>query len=159
MSIVPQISSPTLRREPHEELHNGDEMTQPEFHRIYQRMPKEFKAELIGGIVYVSPPVGQRHGVMHMPLSTVLFTFEGHTPGVESADNTTIVLGTEGQPQPDAYVRILPSHGGQSRNTSDGAYTQGPPELVIEIAHATRAIDFHRKRRTTRGMACSSTWC
>jgi hypothetical protein len=44
-------------------------------------------------------------------------------------------------------VRILPSHGGQSRSTEDGQYTQGPPELVIEIAHATRAIDFHRKRR------------
>ena len=55
MSNVPQTLSPPLHREPTEELHNGDHMTQPEFHRIYQRMPKEFKAELIGGIVYLSP--------------------------------------------------------------------------------------------------------
>ena len=147
MSHIPQVMTPTLQREPPEELHNGDHMTQPEFHRIYERMPKEFKAELIGGIVYVSPPVGQRHGIMHMPLSTVLFTYEGHTPGVQTADNTTINLGPKGQPQPDAYARILPSHGGQSRSPADAPYTEGPPELVIEIAHATRSIDFHRKRQ------------
>src|SRR4051794_32486311 len=118
MSNAPQVSSPSLRREP-PELHNGDHMTQPEFHRIYERMPKEFKAELVGGIVYVSPPVRQRHGVMHMPLSTALFAYEGHTPGVETADNATIILGPKGQPQPDAYARILPTHGGQSRTTPD----------------------------------------
>lgn len=36
------------------ELHNGDFMTQREFHTIYERMPVSFRAELIGGTVFVS---------------------------------------------------------------------------------------------------------
>jgi Uma2 family endonuclease len=127
------------------ELSSGDEMTQAEFHRIYQRMPEDFKAELIGGIVYVSPPVGKRHGMAHMPLNTLLFTYEVNTPGVETGDNATVILSGRSQPQPDAYVRI--AAGGQSKTTPDGYYIEGPPELVIEMAHATRAIDFHRKRQ------------
>ena len=44
-------------------------------------------------------------------------------------------------------MRILPSHGGQSRSPLHAPYTEGPPELVVEIAHSTRSIDFHRKRQ------------
>lgn len=146
MSIVSQTAAPARPLEP-PELHNGDQMTQAEFHRIYVRMPEDFKAELIGGIVYVSPPVGRRHGMTHMPLSTLLFTYEGHTPGVEAGDNATLILGDEGQPQPDAYMRIVSEYGGQSKTTPGGVYVEGPPELVVEMAHTTQAIDFHRKRR------------
>ena len=145
MSTLPQIIPSTSRAVP-PELCSGDEMTQPEFHRIYQRMPEDFKAELIGGIVYVSPPVGKRHGMAHMPLNTLLFTYEAATPGIETGDNATIILGPRSQPQPDAYVRILREAVGQSKTTSDDYYVEGPPELVIEMAHATRAIDFHKKR-------------
>jgi hypothetical protein len=55
------------------------------------------------------------------------------------------LLGEEGEPQPDLYLRILPEHGGQSRTTPDD-YVAGAPELVAEIAHSSRAIDLHRKR-------------
>ena len=146
MSAAAHPALPLVQSEP-PELHSGDEMSQAEFHRIYQRMPKEFKAELIGGIVYVSPPLGKRHGKTHMPLNTLLYTYEAHTAGVETADNTTIILGSKSQPQPDAYVRILPEYGGRSGSAPDDYYTQGPPELVVEIAHSTRSIDFHRKRQ------------
>src|SRR5688572_17183027 len=96
ISTSPPISVPAE----HPELHSGDRMTREEFHRIYEQMPKDFRAELIGGIVYVSSPLRRRLGTLHMPLSTLFFAYEGHTPGVESSDNTTVLLGEKGEPQP-----------------------------------------------------------
>src|SRR5262245_47183796 len=86
---------------PPPELHSGDRMTQKEFHRIYQMMPKHFKAELIGGIVYVASPLKRPHATHHTPLSGLFWTYEGHTPGVETGDNATVVLSDESEPQPD----------------------------------------------------------
>lgn len=101
------------------ELHNGDRMTQPEFHRLYEQTPEDFRAELIGGIVYVSSPLKRQHGTNHLPLGTLLFAYEGHTPGVECGDNATVELGEWSEPQPDLYLRISPEHGGQSQTTAD----------------------------------------
>jgi Uma2 family endonuclease len=126
------------------ELPTGDRMTQPEFHRLYEQMPEDFRAELIGGIVYISSPLKWHHGTSHPALSTVFFTYQGHTPGVECGDDTTVQLGEEGEPQPDLYLRILPEHGGQSRTTRDD-YLAGAPELIAEIAYSSRSIDLHAK--------------
>ncbi len=71
--------------------------------------------------------------------------YEARTPGVDASDNTTIVLGDEGEPQPDLYVRILPECGGQSSTGSDGI-VEGAPELIIEVANTSRAIDLHAKK-------------
>ena len=43
------------------ELRTGDRMTQREFHPIYKQTPENFRAELIGGIVYDGDP-RQRSG-------------------------------------------------------------------------------------------------
>ncbi|MBY0527859.1 MAG: Uma2 family endonuclease [Gemmataceae bacterium] len=136
--VPPQAAGP--------ELHNGDRMTREEFHRIYEQMPEDFKAELIGGIVYVASPLKRPHGITHPPLTTLLYLYKARTPGVEAADNATVLLGDEEEPQPDLFLRILPEFGGQSRTTSDD-YVAGPPELIIEIAHSSRAVDLHAKRR------------
>jgi hypothetical protein len=40
-----------------EELHSGDRLSREEFHRLYSEMPEGFRAELIGGIVYVASPL------------------------------------------------------------------------------------------------------
>jgi Uma2 family endonuclease len=142
MATVPETA---LRPPEQVELHTGDRMTREEFHRIYEQTPEHFRAELIGGIVYVASPLKRRHGTNHLPLGTLFFTYEGHTPGVESGDNTTILLGEEGEPQPDLFLRILPEYGGQSRTTADD-YVEGAPELIAEVAHSSRAIDLHAKR-------------
>jgi Uma2 family endonuclease len=126
------------------ELNTGDRMTQREFHRLYEQTPDGFRAELIGGIVYVSSPLKRRHGTSHPALTTVFFAYQGHTPGVECADNTTVQLGEQSEPQPDLFLRILPENGGQSRTTED-EYIAGAPELVAEIAQSSRAIDLHAK--------------
>src|SRR5438034_1193199 len=139
------VSRPALLPMERLELHSGDRMTREDFHRIYQQMPEGFQAELIGGIVYVSSPLKRRHGTNHLPLGTLFFTYQGHTPGVECGDNTTILLGEEGEPQPDLYLRILPEFGGQSQTTPDD-FVLGAPEFLAEIAHSRRAIDLHGKK-------------
>jgi Uma2 family endonuclease len=127
------------------ELHSGDRMTRKEFHRIYEKMPEDFCAELIGGIVYVSSPLKRGHGMGHITLGGLFSLYEIHTPGVESGDNATILLGDEDEPQPDLYLRILPEFGGQSTTSKDD-YIEGPPELLSEIANSSQSIDLHTKR-------------
>ncbi len=126
------------------ELHNGDHMSQAEFHRIYSEMPEDFRAELIGGIVYVASPLKRSHGTPHVFLSTLLGTYALETPGTEPGDNTTLILGEDSEPQPDLYLRVLPEFGGQS-TTDDEDYVVGAPELVVEVANTSRTIDLHRK--------------
>ena len=126
------------------ELHSGDRMTREEFHRLYEQTPQDFKAELIGGVVYVAFPLRRKHGINHLPLGTLLTLYEGMTPGVEAGDNTTLLLGDDSEPQPDLYLRVLPEYGGQSE-TTENDYVAGPPELVAEVAHSSRAIDLHSK--------------
>lgn len=138
--------SPVPPCEPAEELYNGDRMTREEFHRAYTKTSQDFKAELIGGTVFVALPVSRRHGRPHILLGSVLAAYEGSTPGVEASDNETIFLGDDSEPQPDLYLRILPEHGGQSEDTVDEDYVVGAPELVIEVAHSSKAIDLHAKR-------------
>ncbi len=139
------VAEPTLAEPGELELQTGDRMTRDEFHRVYSQMPEDFRAELIGGIVYVASPLKRRHGTNHLPLGTLFFTYEARTPGVESGDNTTILLGEEGEPQPDLFLRVLPECGGQSQTSQDD-YVRGAPELIAEIALSSRSIDLHRKR-------------
>jgi Uma2 family endonuclease len=108
-------------------------------------MPEGFRAELVGGTVYVASPLKIRHGRPHVALATVFGSYEGNTPGVETGDSVTVVLGDESEPQPDLYLRILPEFGGQSR-TSEDDYVDGPPELIAEIAYATYSLDLNAKR-------------
>ncbi len=126
-------------------LENGDHLTQPEFHRRYSAYPEDVKFELVGGIVYMASPLRRSHGRRHSQLGSIFERYSEQTPGVEALDNATTILGEESEPQPDLALRILSEYGGQSRETSDD-YVEGPPELVAEVAHSTRAIDLHQKR-------------
>ena len=141
------LSRPALVREESVlELHTGDRMNREEFHRAYMRTPEGFKAELIGGIVYVASPLTRKHGIPHISLGATLVFYKAATPGVEAGDNVTVQLGYDAEPQPDLFLRILPEYGGQSGNSKGDDYVDGAPELVAEIALSSRAIDLHAKR-------------
>lgn len=127
-------------------LHNGDHMDAETFHALYEQTPEGFKAELIGGIVYVASPVTRRHGRPHSRVVHWLSLYEDDTEGVETLTDTTNRLGEDSEPQPDAALRILPEFGGQT-SESEGDYILGPSELVVEVAHTTRTIDLHGKKR------------
>jgi Uma2 family endonuclease len=126
-------------------LHNGDRLTQVEFHRRYLAMPAGTKAELIGGIVHMPWPARMPHRRSHGLLAGVLFNYEDATPGVEMADEGTIILGETSEPEPDLQLRLLPEYGGRSR-VNEAGYLVGPPELLIEVAHSSESIDLHAKR-------------
>src|SRR5687767_12056963 len=84
-------------------LEPGDQLTREEFERRYEAMPQVKKAELIEGEVVMPSPVRIRqHGGPHADLITWLGVYRAHTPGVRAADNTSIRLDLDNEPQPDA---------------------------------------------------------
>ena len=129
-------------------LENGDKLTRHEFERRYHAMPNLKKAELIEGVVYMASPVrAKQHGKPHARIMGWLIAYEAATPGVESLDNTTILLDTDNEPQPDALLRI--ETGGQSRINKDD-YVEGAPELIVEIAASSASYDLHEKLKVYR---------
>jgi len=131
------------------ELCNGDKMSRTEFHELYEQTAHGFKAELIEGEVYVASPVSWGHSRPDVLLGSLLTCYESRTPGVEAGANATLFLSPEDEVQPDSLLRLLPEFGGQTRleQFKDKKYLAGAPELLIEIALSSRAIDLHRKRR------------
>jgi Uma2 family endonuclease len=125
-------------------LEAGDRLDQPTFHARYEAMPEDTRAELIGGVVHMPSPLKRPHGRMHVLVIRWLGAYEDATPGTEILDNATNILGPESEPQPDACLRILPEHGGQTHEEND--YVVGAPELVVEVASGMESIDLHAKR-------------
>jgi Uma2 family endonuclease len=124
-------------------LVEGDRLDQPEFHRRYEAMPPGTRAELIDGVVSMPSPVGRAHGRAHVPAIVWLDRYAEATPGVEVLDNATTILGRKSEPQPDALLRILPEYGG--RTETDRGFVRGAPELVVEVAKASRYLDLGPK--------------
>ena len=131
-------------------LENGDRMTRNEFERRYHQMPNVKKAELIEGIVYVASPLRyQQHGQPHSDIMTWLGVYRAATPKVYSADNTTVRLDLDNEPQPDALLRLEESVGGNSRISEDD-YVEGAPELIVEIASSSASYDLYDKLQVYR---------
>ena len=131
-------------------LESGDRLTRDEFERRYNAMPQLKKAELIEGVIYVPSPVRSRsHGQPHAAIIGWLFTYEVATPSVNLNDNTTVRLDLDNEPQPDALLRIEEATGGQSRLSEDD-YVEGAPELIVEVAASSAALDLHDKKRAYR---------
>ena len=106
-------------------------------------MPPGTRAELIDGVVHMPSPVGLDHGEAHVPVIVWLSYYAEKTRGVRAMDNATTILGWKSEPQPDGLLRILPECGGRTWN--EGGFVHGAPELVVEIAKATRYADFGPK--------------
>lgn len=129
-------------------LENGDRLTRSEFERRYHTMSSVKKAELIEGMVYMPSPLRiETHGEPHAYIMTWLGTYTAFTPGVGVADNSTVRLDGDNEPQPDALLRI--KQGGNSNINEDG-YVEGAPELIVEIAASSASYDLHEKFRVYR---------
>src|SRR5207302_1580946 len=101
-------------------LENGDRLTRAEFERRYEAMPHVKKAELIEGVVYMPSPVRyNHHGRPHAYLVCWMGSYQAATPQVEIADNATVRLDQDNEPQPDALMFLLPQYGGQARIDAD----------------------------------------
>ena len=93
-----------------------------------------------------SPVRYEQHGKPHAALMGWLVYYWANTPGVAAADNSTLRLDTDNEPQPDAVLHIEPAHGGQVRIDAAG-YLASAPELVAEVAASSASIDLDSKLR------------
>jgi Uma2 family endonuclease len=131
-------------------LENGDRLTRYEFERRYNAMPHLNRAELIEGVVYMAAALRFRsHGQPHASLMTWLGNYTVATPGVALGDAPTVRLDLDNEPQPDAVLLIESQSGGRSRVSEDD-YIEGTPELFVEIAASSAAIDLGDKKRAYR---------
>ena len=143
----PQSSSTPGKLPP---LESGDRLTRPEFERRYAAAPHIKKAELIEGIVYVASPLRfTPHAEPHSRLVTWLGTYATFTPGTRSGIEPTVRLDLDNEPQPDIVLILDEAVGGQARLTEEG-YLEGLPELVVEIAASSAAIDLGNKKQAYR---------
>jgi len=140
-------ASALVRRPP---LENGDRLTRREFERRCATRPNTGKAELIEGVVYLSPTVCcTTHGEPHAAIVDWLSTYSTYTPRVRVGDSATVRLDLDNEPRPDVLLRIEPDAGGQSQVSSDD-YLEGAPELVVEVAVSSASYDLHDKLRVYR---------
>jgi Uma2 family endonuclease len=128
-------------------LESGDRLSRAEFERRYAAHPEIVKAELIEGVVYVASPVRVRkHGSPHSKITIWLGLYLEATPGIEIADNATLRLDLDNEPQPDVSVWI---EGGNAFVDADD-YLHGAPELLVEVAASSAAIDLGAKLQAYR---------
>jgi hypothetical protein len=74
-----------------------------------------------------------------------LATYMAFTPGVDASIEGSLRLDLGNEPQPDLFLMISPSHGGQSEIDADG-YVAGAPELIVEVAASSAQQDLGDKR-------------
>lgn len=136
--------------QPQPPLESGDRLTRPEFERRYAAASHIKKAELIEGVVYVASPLRhEQHGKPHSRVMTWLGVYQALTQGVDLSVEPTVRLDLDNEPQPDAVLFIESAAGGQTRLSSDG-YIEGSPELIVEIAASSAAIDTGSKKQAYR---------
>ena len=120
-------------------LENGDHLTRDEFHRRYQAMPENIKAELIEGVVFMASPVRiEQHGKPSARIITWLGNYSAFTPATEVSENVTVFLDSGNEYQPDAVLRIEREYGGNSFIKADRLlFFQTPDKLFIFFALQT----------------------
>ena len=131
-------------------LKHGERLTRDEFERRYASCPDIKKAELIEGTVRMPPPVRYEvHGKPHAAILGPLWVYAAHTPGVGAADNATVRLDANNEPQPDVMLRIESPALRQSVVDADG-YIQDAPDLVAEVSASSAPYDLGDKLRAYR---------
>ncbi|MBX9571410.1 MAG: Uma2 family endonuclease [Candidatus Obscuribacterales bacterium] len=137
-----------------EDIRNGDNMSQEEFHTLYEQKPDCFRAELLAGTVYVCEPLSEFHADIHTELAALFGAYRAYTPGVQALIDATVILGESDEVQPDMTLRVLPEYQGQTSDyiykkgrKASGPYIKGAPELVAEISFSSRSMDLHVKRK------------
>jgi len=126
-------------------LEDGQRLSRAEFEPRYHAMPKNVKAELIRGIVYMASPARFDLHARPDSRSTVWpGTYAGGRPGLDFAAHATVRLRPDTEPQPDAVLFIQPEHGG-SVVISDDDYIENSPDLIVEFAASSASIDLGAK--------------
>lgn len=125
-----------------EPLIPGDFLSRDEFLRRWEATPGVKRAELIRGVVYMPSPLSRPHAVMESNVSGWLAVYRAATPGCESGNNATWLMGDDA-PQPDLCLYVLPEFGG--RVGMRGDLLEGAPEFLAEICLTSTSYDLHQK--------------
>jgi Uma2 family endonuclease len=128
-------------------LHSGDRLTRAEFHRRYLASPETTRAELVGGVVYVSSPVSPRHAQLHGRIVGWLAAYQARHREIQLYDNVTVLLDARNEVQPDACL-VIEGPGGP-RLVPD-SHVEGAPQLVVEVAVSSASYDLHDKKEAYR---------
>ncbi|MGI8926576.1 MAG: Uma2 family endonuclease [Tepidiformaceae bacterium] len=130
---------------PRPALESGDHLTRDEFHRRYCQRPDIVRAELIGGIAYVSSPVRTpQHGEPHSILVGWAVAYRLLHPGVRTSDNGTFrPRDVDAEVQPD--ISLWLEREGLTRLDGDG-YLELAPDLIVEVAASSASYDLHEKK-------------
>jgi Uma2 family endonuclease len=129
-------------------LANGYRLSQPEFHRRYEQLPEDVRAELIEGLVFMSTPLSVEHARATKAVLHWLAVYETNTPGVEALNGASLILDTDNEFQPDCLLRLDAKVGGDSR--VEERYLHGSPELVVEVSLTSVAQDLGDKFKVYR---------
>ena len=124
-------------------LQSGMKLDQEEFLRRWYAMPKIKNAELINGVVYMPSPLSRDHGVPDNTVSGWVAVYSWNTLETEAGTNLTYLFSSKNVPQPDQSLRILPAHGGRTKD--EGNLNAGPPELAIEVSVSSLSFDLGDK--------------
>jgi len=116
-------------------------MTRDEFEVRFDVTPDLKMAELIEGIVYITPkPIPLlTFGEPCAHLIGWLAQYDVETPGVEGGAHAHIRLDAFNEPQPEVSLIIRPECGGAVRIVN--GMVEGPPELVTEVTYDTPVVD------------------
>jgi Uma2 family endonuclease len=126
-------------------IHEGDSLSAAEFLARWEQIPDLHNIELIDQVVFFMPsPVSLHHDSAQTLVIHWLCSYRDHTPGCQAGGAATWKFDRQNVPQPDAWLRILPSHGGQSG--AEGNYYAGAPELVVEVTLSTYSRDLGIKK-------------
>ncbi|HEY3857616.1 MAG TPA: Uma2 family endonuclease [Verrucomicrobiae bacterium] len=127
------------------QLLNGDHLNVPEFEQRYEIFDEDRRAELIEGIVVMSPPISSDHGKANISLAWLLSQYAVGTPRTAAAVNTSIRLDGTNEYQPDVMVWIETGAMTRVQKSANGIL-EGRPELVVEIALSSRSYDLNEKK-------------
>lgn len=127
------------------QLLNGDHLTVPEFERRYEAAQEDQRAELIEGIVVMSPPISCDHGKANSLFDRLLGHYAAATPHTAVAVNTSVRMDGENEDQPDVMLWIETGSMSRMRMGASGLL-EGRPELAVEIALSSRSYDLHEKK-------------
>lgn len=126
-------------------LRDGDQMDQRSFHARYEQTPPKFRADLIGGVVYVMPsPISLDHGWRQNRIHGWLYDFLAGTPAVNVCADATVIFDDLNEMQPDACLFRRTAFGGAVKR--EGIYLAGVPDLVIEVALSSTPQDLGAKK-------------
>lgn len=130
-------------------LEHGDRLTRSEFHRRYEEMPENIKAELIAGVVFIKSKRKVTEGKASAKIAGLLGSYALNIKEIESAIHASVMIDDANEYQPNAVLYVKEEFGGNTYISTDD-YLEGSPELVVEIASSTASFDTTEKKNTYR---------